>query len=231
MLLRPVLDALSAPDSAGELLPDVRTAEQRRHDALLDLAQLALRSGTLPDQGGCPVTILITATPEQMQRAAAGERVIVTDTHGTRVPLATVLNLGAELQLGSVTLSTAGGVLNYGQTRRLASCQQRRALAVRDKGCAFPGCRRHASWTEVHHIVEWLHGGETNLTNLVLLCRYHHRHFEKAGWAIRMADTGIPDFIPPKWIDPDQKPRHNTVHDLPKIPDFLLPELLIPELV
>jgi hypothetical protein len=221
MLIRPVLDALSAPESAGEDLPDTRTAMQRQHDALLELSHLALRSGTLPDQGGCPVTVMITTTAEDMAKAAAGERVIVADSYGNRIPLGTVLDLGAEIQFGSVTLSMTGGILNYGKTRRLASCEQRRALGVRDKGCAFPGCRRHASWTEVHHILEWLRdNGETNLINLVLLCRYHHRHFEKAGWIIKMADTGVPVFYPPKWIDPEQRPRRNTVHDLPKLPDF-----------
>lgn len=54
----PILDALSAPipaDENGER--DDRTATQRRHDALIEAGLRLLRSGTLPDCGGMPVTI------------------------------------------------------------------------------------------------------------------------------------------------------------------------------
>ncbi len=39
-------------------MPDPRTAGQRRHDALLEAGLRLLRSGTLPDSGGAPVTVL-----------------------------------------------------------------------------------------------------------------------------------------------------------------------------
>jgi hypothetical protein len=58
----------------------------------------------------------------------------------------------------------------------------------------------------VHHIVNWVHGGETNLDNLVMLCLTHHRMVHRSGWRIRIRD-GHPEFIPPKWIDYTQTPR------------------------
>ncbi|HEX9763635.1 MAG TPA: HNH endonuclease signature motif containing protein [Acidimicrobiia bacterium] len=45
---------------------------------------------------------------------------------------------------------------------------------ARDRHCTWPGCRRSARWCDVHHIVSWAEGGETVITNLCLLCRYHH---------------------------------------------------------
>jgi hypothetical protein len=41
-----------------------------------------------------------------------------------------------------------------------------------------------------------------------MLCRAHHRLIHHSGWIVRIRD-GLPEFIPPKWIDPQQKPRRN----------------------
>ncbi|HEY2297784.1 MAG TPA: DUF222 domain-containing protein, partial [Jatrophihabitans sp.] len=49
-----VLDPLCAPAPAEDGLPDDRTPSQRRHDAMIEIAQRLLRSGTLPDCGGVP---------------------------------------------------------------------------------------------------------------------------------------------------------------------------------
>ena len=56
----------------------------------------------------------------------------------------------------------------------------RRALELRDRHCAFPGCRIGVGWCEAHHILEWEHGGETNLDNLTLLCAKHHTRCTRA---------------------------------------------------
>jgi hypothetical protein len=66
----------------------------------------------------------------------------------------------------------------------------------------------------LHHILEWENFGPTRLDNLVMLCRVHHRLVHYSGWMVRIRD-GLPEFIPPKWIDPDQTPRRNPHHDPP----------------
>jgi alpha-D-ribose 1-methylphosphonate 5-triphosphate synthase subunit PhnG len=65
--------------------------------------------------------------------------------------------------------------LEVGRATRVVSPAQRTALAVRDGGCRFPGCDRPPAWCEAHHLRHWLHGGPTDLGNLVLLCWTHHR--------------------------------------------------------
>jgi hypothetical protein len=102
--------------------------------------------------------------------------------------------------------------LDVGRTRRLVSTKQRVALNARDKGCAFPNCSRPARWSDAHHIVSWLNGGASDLDNLVLLCRRHHRIIHHSDWVVRMTGTGIPEFVPPRWIDPQQIPRRNLLH-------------------
>jgi Domain of unknown function (DUF222)/HNH endonuclease len=65
--------------------------------------------------------------------------------------------------------------LEVGRASRVVPTAQRTALAVRDGGCVFPGCTRPPAWCEAHHLRHWLHGGPTDLANLALLCRAHHR--------------------------------------------------------
>ena len=216
-VLKPIFESLSAPQSIGDE-PDPRTPGQRLHDGLIEFGMRILRSDALPDSGGVPVSILITMSEEDAARAQDGDDVLVTDGYGTPLPLSTVLSLGGEIEFGAVRLSCTGGIVSFGHARRLATVGQRRALAVRDKGCSFPGCTRTHAWAEVHHIIEWIRGGGTDLKNLVLLCRFHHRHFEAAGWVVRMRSDGVPEWIPPAWIDAKRKPRRNTAHDQPAIP-------------
>jgi Domain of unknown function (DUF222)/HNH endonuclease len=65
--------------------------------------------------------------------------------------------------------------LEVGRATRVVSPAQRTALTVRDGGCVVPGCDRPPAWCEAHHVRHWLHGGPTDLGNLVLLCWTHHR--------------------------------------------------------
>jgi hypothetical protein len=39
----------------------------------------------------------------------------------------------------------------------------------------------------------------------------HHREFEKLGWIVRMND-GVPEWLPPVWLDSARTPRTNTTH-------------------
>ena len=71
-------------------------------------------------------------------------------------------------------------------------------------------------------MVEWAAGGSTDLDNQCLLCRYHHRHFAQAGWQVRIATDAVPEWIPPPWLDQQQRPRRNTVHHRPDL-DFRQP--------
>jgi hypothetical protein len=47
------------------------------------------------------------------------------------------------------------------------------------------------------------------LRNKLLLCRYHHTYFLQNGWTCRINDDGLPEWIPPRWIDQDQRPHIN----------------------
>jgi Domain of unknown function (DUF222)/HNH endonuclease len=76
-----------------------------------------------------------------------------------------------------------GSILRVGRKTRAVPPALRRALGARDRGCRFPGCQNHR-FVDAHHIRHWARGGETNLENLVLLCRRHHRLVHEGGYRI-----------------------------------------------
>jgi len=59
-------------------------------------------------------------------------------------------------------------------------------------------------------VVPWIEGGPTDLNNLTLLCIFHHHNFLARGWTCRINPDGLPEWIPPRWVDRDQKPLINT---------------------
>ena len=80
--------------------------------------------------------------------------------------------------------------LDLGRTTRVVHPAQRHALAVRDGGCVFPGCERPLAWCEAHHLRHWLKGGPTDLSNLALVCRAHHRAVHEQGWQLTRGPDG-----------------------------------------
>ncbi|OMH34395.1 hypothetical protein BGP79_04640 [Tersicoccus sp. Bi-70] len=74
----------------------------------------------------------------------------------------------------------------------------RRALAVRDGTCRFPGCRRNATGCDLDHVVAWADGGATTAENLAHLCRKHHVLKHHSGWT---AEIGPPRRTGPPGTD------------------------------
>jgi len=105
-------------------------------------------------------------------------------------------------QHGSVLLEQRSSteILNVGRRTRSISPALRRALEVRDGGCRFPGCG--SRYCDAHHVRHWADGGETSLTNCLLLCRYHHRLVHEEGWTVEWWGPGRPAFRSPRgWIE------------------------------
>ncbi|MBQ1025484.1 HNH endonuclease signature motif containing protein [Micromonospora sp. C95] len=206
-LLRAAIEPLTAP--AGP--DDPRSPGQRRHDALGDICRLVLGSGALPEHGGDTAQIVVTTGYD----ALTGSLGPGTLDSGLTLTPATVRRLACDAAVLPAVLGGAGQVLDMGRQRRLITGPLRRALVLRDRGCAFPGCDRPPRWCEGHHLRHWADGGATSLANAVLLCRYHHRHVHQHGWQVHLAADGRPEFIPPAWLDPGQRPRRNHLHHSP----------------
>ncbi len=86
-----------------------------------------------------------------------------------------------------------GEILSVGRKTRTIPPPIRRALEFRDRSCRFPGCT--SQHCDAHHVHHWADGGETKLSNLVLLCRRHHRLLHEGGCSVRMNDEGAAQFF------------------------------------
>jgi hypothetical protein len=76
--------------------------------------------------------------------------------------------------LVSTVLTENGFPVSVGRTQRIVPERTRRLVILRDQGCRVPGCCADR-FLEVHHIVHWDDGGETETWNLIALCAHHHR--------------------------------------------------------
>lgn len=209
LTLSPLLDGMTAVDGlldaegaglvAAALAPlmvptgpaDRRSAGQRRADALVDVAALALRSEQLPVLSGS-VASLDVVVPLDVLVGGSGPGVLPGQPEGA-VPLtaAAVHRVACDAVVSRVLLGPRSVPLDLGLGARLFSGHQRRALALRDGGCRFPGCTRPSRWTDAHHVRSWLEGGPTDLANGLLLCRWHHRLLHEGGWRIEVDEPGL----------------------------------------
>jgi Domain of unknown function (DUF222)/HNH endonuclease len=94
----------------------------------------------------------------------------------------TARRLGCDAGLVRI-IEREGRPLSVGRKRRTVPPALRRALHVRDHGCRFPGCNRTRG-IDAHHVEHWAHGGQTKLSNLVQLCRTHHRLLHEGGYSL-----------------------------------------------
>jgi hypothetical protein len=89
-----------------------------------------------------------------------------------------------------------GSILDQKRVRRNPTTAQRIEINRRDKGCRFSSCG-FSDFTQVHHILPWVLGGETNLSNLITLCGRHHHAVHELGWTMKGNADGIVSFESP----------------------------------
>ena len=193
-------------DRDDDALLDERTPAQRRADALVEICARVLAGGDLPAHGGDRPAVVVTVDFDvTAQELGAG-----TLDSGERVSPETVRRMACDAKLIPAVLGSRGIPLDLGRERRLFTGALRRALVLRDRGCAFPGCDRPPQWCDGHHLWHWADGGPTCLSNGCLLCDAHHDSVHRGGWQACLGADGLPEFIPPAWIDQQRRPRRNA---------------------
>ncbi|SDS32810.1 HNH endonuclease signature motif containing protein [Microterricola viridarii] len=175
---------------------DPRATAQARHDVFASLIDGAARSAAAPTMGGAAPTVLVSVRQADLA-SGAGSGFI----EGCEAPI----SLRAVEQFvcaggqQHVLIDGDGRLVSLSSTDRVFNAAQRRAISLRDGGCIIPGCSIPAAWSEIHHVIAYRDGGETETCNGVLLCWYHHRTIETSGWRILMID-GVPHVKPPPWL-------------------------------
>jgi Domain of unknown function (DUF222)/HNH endonuclease len=94
-------------------------------------------------------------------------------------------------RLAPGTVASVSLPLDVGALTETIPVHLRRAVAVRDRGCSFPGCDQPVVACHPHHIIPRAQGGPTCLTNLMLLCSFHHLiAVHRWGWGIVLHPDG-----------------------------------------
>lgn len=102
------------------------------------------------------------------------------------LPVDTIRRMACIADITPVIVGADGVKLWLGQSTRLASPEQRRALRAMYRTCAVPGCG--VSWDNVviHHLHYYRNRGPTDIDNLLPLCVRHHHCAHEGGWVFSL---------------------------------------------
>ena len=203
---RETLYQRTRPSPAGAAVADPGlappTRAQQQADALGLLAESALHHELDPGAPGeryqvvVHVDAAVLADPE-----APGQSELEEVGH---VPAGTSRRLACDASRVVMRHGEDGRVVEVGARTRTIPPALRRALQHRDRTCRFPGCGVRAG--QGHHVQHWAQGGPTTLSNLVLLCRRHHRAVHEEGYRVARAEDGALRFSPPRRAPAARRP-------------------------
>jgi hypothetical protein len=181
-ILRCVLSPLAAPRPTTETEVDLRTPAHRDADALVELAHRSLEAGELPTEGGERPQVVVTVSLAVLQGRIGAASLAL----GGPINAEIARRIACDARVIPVVLGARGEPLDVGRASYTVPTAIRRAVILRDGGCAFPGCSVPARWCDIHHAIHWADGGPTSVGNCVALCGQHHRLVHHSQWRIDM---------------------------------------------
>jgi hypothetical protein len=168
-------------------------ARKRRVEAVAVMAETFLATGPQDLSGADRQQIVVHVDAETLQHAHPGRCEL---EQGPSIAAETARRLACDGSVVRMLEDKKGEPLDVGRKTRTIPPGIRRALNARDKGCRFPGCH-FKRYVDGHHVKHWADGGETKLSNLVTLCRFHHRLVHEGGVQIQALDDGAFRFLKP----------------------------------
>ncbi|MCZ9294207.1 HNH endonuclease signature motif containing protein [Corynebacterium meitnerae] len=170
-LIAPARRMADLEHALRSLIDPSKPAAEQMVEPLLDLLS-GEGSGVPP---AAPRPLVVIPLPSFIRiLEGSGDETVLGLTDGTTMTGAEYLSKyhGAELEVAM--FHPQEGAVNLYRTERFANQKQRDLAKAIMPVCPVPGCRHGADNCEIHHIKAWKHGGETNIANLVPLCRYHN---------------------------------------------------------
>jgi hypothetical protein len=207
-----VINALEAAaqelrrDVSAETCDELPTPSARRADALGAIAESFLKHGIESLSGGDRQQIVVHVDADTLHDGTAG-RCELED--GPSLPAETARRLACDASVVRMAEDAHGNLLDVGRKTRSIPPALRRALRTRDLGCRFPGCP-NTRYLDGHHVRHWAQGGETKLSNLVSLCRFHHRQVHEGRVLVQRLDDGAWRFVKPDGRSFDSVARGST---------------------
>jgi hypothetical protein len=176
----------------------------RKVDALAMMAEAFLANGPAALKGGDRHQIIVHVDAETLRHSTAGR---CNFEDGPSVSAETARRLSCNCSVVPIIENTDGEPLNVGRKTRSIPPALHRALKSRPRLLPLPGCP-NGRYLDGHHIKHWAHGGETKLSNLVSLCRFHHRQVHERNVVVQVLDDGAIRFTTPQG-----KPLNSALSD------------------
>ena len=149
--------------------------EKAGSDQPEELAQTFLRmmKDGVPEE---KVTVVLGLWLDEYKKIeqGTGDDLILTRSDGATMTGAQAAQALLAEQGYVVLLDPVKGPLNLYRTQRHASHKQRLVMSFLHPTCVAPGCNKGSKFCQAHHVHAWKNGGETNITNLVPLCKFHN---------------------------------------------------------
>jgi hypothetical protein len=170
-----------------------RVRARQRADALVLLAETFL-AGTRADgtpRRARPRILVACELQDLVGEVTSRTARLLTAIHGAN-PAVTQealrrLASDADLQL---IITDHGQTVGVTAPTSTIPARVRAAVAARDQGCRFPGCRMPIQFTDCHHVKPREDHGPTIISNLVALCRRHHTAVTEGRWKLTMTQDG-----------------------------------------
>jgi hypothetical protein len=180
------------PVDRGSAEPREPVRRPSNAEALAAMAELAIASESHGRSGGERHQLVVHVEEAALTGGDEGACAL---EEGPALAAETAQRLACDASIVEIR-ERDGEPLSVGRKRRTIPSAMRRALQTRDRGCRFPGCENRR-FLEAHHVQHWAAGGETKLTNHVLLCGRHHRFLHEGGYSIVELGDGSQAFRDP----------------------------------
>jgi len=168
-----VCAALESIVQADRPQGDLRTRAQQQGDALVQAADLLLAAGGLPVLRTVKPHVVVTIGIDDLVDPTSGPGA-ATLGFGAAISAARARWLACDGNVTRIVIGPEGQPLELGRSHRVVPPHLRRAVEQRDRHCVFAGCHAPTYFCDVHHLVHWADGGDTDLDNSGLLCERHH---------------------------------------------------------
>jgi hypothetical protein len=201
---------LDHDDTADGATPE-RTKDQRRADAYRDL----LLDGIGPNGLGRGIRGTVSITVPALTLLGRSDEPAILDGYGPIDPETARRIAGtASSWTRILTHPETGCRLSMGRDQYAPPADMRRYLQARDQTCQGIGCNRRATLSEIDHTRAWNTGGQTNVDNLVHLCKPCHRLKHQTSFNTRQGPGGQLT-----WTSPGGKTYTSTPGDNIDLPE------------
>jgi hypothetical protein len=201
--LRTQINRLSRPHRTVDGERDPRPQDKRQADALTQILTIAAgntpRAGDESTAANGPGVPHITVTIDLDDLRTATSQAVGELVYGDNLSASAVRRLACDAAILPIVLGSDSQPLDVGTEQRFVTRAIRRALVKRDKGCVV--CKAPPWQCHAHHLIHWVDGGPTSITNLVLLCAGHHRAVHSGQWTITIIDGAV-HVTRPTWTSP-----------------------------